>query len=70
MRTRRIIADTLIYILLIVLCIIWLLPIIWIIFQSFGAYDGNAVTGMGKFFPDAGSWTFDNYINLFNNKSY
>lgn len=70
MRTRRIIADTLIYILLIVLCIIWLLPIIWIIFQSFGAYDGNAVTGMGKFFPDAGRWTFDNYINLFSNRVF
>ena len=66
MRTKRIIADTLIYILLAVLCIIWLLPIIWLFLQSFGDYDGAALTGLKKFWPD--KWTFDNYINLFNNR--
>ena len=70
MRTRRIITDTIIYIVLIALCIIWLLPIVWIILQSLGQYDGAAVTGMGQFWPSPDKWTFDNYLNLFNNRVY
>lgn len=68
MRTRRIISDIFIYVLLIILCVIWLLPIVWIIMQSFGNYPGTGLNGLREFVPQ--KWTFDNYVNLFQNKVF
>ncbi|MBP2621727.1 sugar ABC transporter permease [Streptococcus panodentis] len=54
-----------IYILLAVLAFIWLLPILWIFLTSFRGEGANAVP---YFFPK--TYTFDNYVRLFNNSAY
>jgi len=65
LKLRRILSNTIIYLILIVLSVIWLAPILWIILQSFSA-DGVA-TRM-RFYPT--NWTFNNYIYLFSNFSH
>ena len=50
---------TLIYIFLIVLCVIWLIPFIYLIFQAFRGESRAMVTYI---FPK--EWTFDNFIFL------
>ncbi|MDE7082909.1 MAG: ABC transporter permease subunit [Clostridia bacterium] len=51
----------LIYAVLIVISIIWLIPFLLLIIQSF---NGNAGGGYGNsIFPEV--WTFDNYVKLF-----
>lgn len=62
MKARRIIANTIIYIILFALCIIWVMPIVWLILQSFG---GEGIGVRSKLIPD--SFTFDNYKYLFSN---
>ncbi len=62
LKVRRIIANSLIYIFLIVLSIIWLAPIVWIVLQSF---SGHGLGSRAKLIPT--SWTFNNYIYLFSN---
>ena len=37
MKTSRILSNTLIYVILIVMSIIWLAPLVWLVLQSFGA---------------------------------
>lgn len=59
---RRIFGNILIYILLTVLSIIWVAPIVWLILQSFGA---GGVAVRTQIIPK--SFTFDNYLYLFNN---
>ncbi len=49
------------YILLIALCIIWLIPIVWVIATSFRGESTGLITQ--TFFPS--QWTLDNYKNLF-----
>ena len=39
LKTRRIISNTIIYVILIAMSIVWLLPIFWLVLQSFG--DGG-----------------------------
>ncbi len=53
----------LIYVILTVISIIWIFPFFYLIFQSFGKYQSGGI------FPAAGEWTFDNYKNLFVEKS-
>lgn len=53
MKTRRIAGNTAIYVLLAVMSIIWLLPIVWIILQSF---TGEADLSRGKWLPDVWDW--------------
>lgn len=43
-----------------VLAIIWLIPIVWLLCTSFGAYTGMNTS---TFFPE--EWSVSNYINLF-----
>ncbi len=50
---------TLIYIFLIVLCVIWLIPFFYLIFQAFRGESRSMVTYI---FPK--EWTFDNFIFL------
>ena len=64
---KQIFNDTLVYILLITLSIIWLFPIVWIIINSFRA---NSVAGdpyIGSYFPTLWPehWTLENYSELF-----
>lgn len=60
MRKKRIIADTVIYVFLAVLCILWLVPFFWLFMQSFRAEPGQFIE---TFLPK--SYTLDNYIRLF-----
>lgn len=55
--------NTVIYIILIIISIIWLFPFVFLVLQSL---SGDKGLSSGNFFPK--KWTFDNYINLFRNK--
>ena len=57
--------NTLIYAILILLSIIWVTPFIYLFLQSFtNKYDP------GFLIPQPGTWTFENYTNLFTSKVY
>jgi len=60
MRTKNRIGNTLIYILLILMSIVWLFPFVCIILQSFRT-ESTMMTGY--IIPKV--WGFDNYVNLF-----
>lgn len=60
MRTKKIVTDIFVHILLAVLAVIWVLPILWIVLLSFSTQKGSYVT---SFFPKG--YTLDNYIKLF-----
>ncbi|MFT9057163.1 MAG: sugar ABC transporter permease [Ethanoligenens sp.] len=49
------------YVILIVLCIIWMLPIAWVVLISFS----KNVSGIPNYFWPKYGFTFDNYIHLF-----
>ena len=59
-KRQRMITDTVVHIFLAVMCIVWLLPLFYIVAHSFRAEKGQFVSG---FLPQ--SYTFDNYIALF-----
>ena len=66
LKTRRIVSNAIIYTILILMSIVWLLPIFWLVLQSFG--DAGNTTGVGlkqKLIPD--SFSFNNYLYLFSN---
>ena len=60
MKARRIAVDTIIYIFLAVMCVVWLLPFFWVIMQSFRDGIGQYIS---TFLPKA--YTFNNYKALF-----
>ena len=60
MKASNIISNTLIYIVLIVITIVWLTPVVCIVLQSFRTESTNMV---GYVIPQ--KWGFDNYIRLF-----
>ncbi len=66
LKRNRIISNTLIYIGLILISVIWLIPFVLIVFQSLRceSYKGMA----GYIFPEV--WGFDNYVYLFTNTSF
>ena len=59
MKTKNRISNTIIYIVLILMSIIWLIPFFCIVFQSFRC---ESTWMAGYVFPT--KWGFDNYINL------
>ncbi len=59
-KTKRTIANAIVYIILTILSIIWILPLLWIVMTSF---SGEEATFIDHVIPT--SWTFDNYIELF-----
>ena len=61
-KARRTVANTLIYVILTILSIIWILPLVWIVMTSF---SGEEATFIDHVIPT--SWTFDHYIDLFTN---
>ena len=60
MRGRRIAMDVLVYIFLVTICLIWLIPFVYLVLHSFRQGPGQFTE---SFFPKA--YTFDNYIALF-----
>lgn len=62
LKVRRIVSNTIIYILLIAMSIIWLLPIVWLVLQSFGK---GGIELKQQIIPK--SYSFDNYLYLFSN---
>ena len=75
MKAKKIISNTIIYIVLIAMSIIWIVPFFCIVFESFrvgefvydefGAIIGTkpSTSQVGYIIPQV--WGFDNYINLF-----
>lgn len=61
-KARRTVVNTIIYVILTILSIIWILPLVWIVMTSF---SGEEATFIDHVIPT--SWTFDNYIELFTN---
>ena len=62
-RKRRIVGDVLSHALLILLSVIWILPIVWVVLESF---NKNAGPYNETFFPT--EYTLDNYVQLFTDK--
>ena len=60
MKAKRITGDVITYIFLIAMCLVWLLPFIWLVAQSFRDGKGQFIS---TFFPTA--YTFNNYKALF-----
>ncbi len=56
-------SKLLIYIILVIMSIIWLIPFVYLLSQSFASQYVS-----GNFFPE--EWTFQNYINLFTDTIY
>jgi arabinogalactan oligomer/maltooligosaccharide transport system permease protein len=64
-KTRKRAGNALIYAILIALSIIWVVPFIYLFLQSFtNKYDP------GFIIPQEGTWTFENYTNLFTSTVY
>jgi arabinogalactan oligomer/maltooligosaccharide transport system permease protein len=61
MKTKRIIGDIVSHTLLVVMCIIWVLPFVYLVAHSFRGESSGSYSKF--FFPE--QWTLDNYINLF-----
>ena len=55
--------NSVIYIILVIISVVWLLPFFFLVLQSL---RGEAGATTSYFFPK--QWTFDNYIHLFTNK--
>ena len=60
LRSKRIITDTVIYLVLAVMVFIWLFPLVWMIFRAFDQAPGTA---SATIFPTA--YTFVHFRNLF-----
>ncbi len=66
MKARRIAGDIAVYIILTVLAILWVLPIVWLILQSFGNQAGTAAAA--SFYPS--SFWLGNYKGIMTNTRY
>ena len=55
MKAKRITGDVITYIFLSIMCVIWLMPFVWVIAQSFRDGKGQFIS---TFLPTA--WTFNN----------
>ena len=60
LKARRIFGDTVAHIFLIVMSIIWLIPVVWVLAESF---NKNTAPFTTTFFPT--EWTLNNYVLLF-----
>ena len=60
MKAKRITGDVVTYILLAVMCVIWLMPFFWVIMQSFRDGKGQFIS---TFLPQ--KYTINNYVALF-----
>ena len=64
LKTRRIVSNILVYVILSVMVVVWILPILWIVLQSLNVEPGAA--GLSRLFPQ--QWGFDNFKNIFTNQ--
>ncbi|MCC8131565.1 MAG: sugar ABC transporter permease [Oscillospiraceae bacterium] len=64
-RRNRILSNTAIYIILVVMSIVWLIPFVFILLQSFRCENTWMV---GYVIPQ--QWGWDNYVNLFKETSF
>ncbi len=65
LRSKRILSDTVIYIVLSVMVVIWLFPLLWMIMRAF---DTNTGMASATVFPT--KFTMDNFKLLFTDKNY
>ena len=65
LRAKTILGNTIIYVILGLMSVIWLCPFIFIVLQSFNVYETQMV---GYIIPK--QWGFDNYVNLFQTTNY
>lgn len=66
-KTRRVISNTIIYLLLIVFGVVWVFPFFYLIVQSFR----GDTTGLSlHMFATDNNYTFDNYVKLFTDELY
>ncbi len=73
----KITKQVLTYIFLTIISIIWIIPFIYLLSQSFISMEGRAAGidpySFGQFFPTfgpTGNFTFNNYVTLFNDPAY
>ena len=59
-KTRRVLANTIIYIILAIMCLIWISPFVYLLLHSFRA---EGLVTVDYLVPQ--QYTFDNYIKLF-----
>ena len=64
LRTANTVSNVLIYILLVVICIVWLIPFIFILLQSFRV---ESTCQVGYVIPH--TWGLKNYVNLLYSES-
>ena len=64
MKTRRIAADAVVYLILSVMAVLWISPILWLVLQSFSG-DAN-MTSASLFLPN--SWSTDPWMMLATNQ--
>ncbi|MCR5348323.1 MAG: ABC transporter permease subunit [Bacilli bacterium] len=63
-RTTRIVTNVIVYVILVIMCIIWVAPIIWVILQSFTGQLGTA--DQKNFVP--ATFSLKNYYSIFTNR--
>ena len=61
---KRTAANVIVYFILGVMSVVWLIPIVWLVLQSFNTRKGISA----QFFPEG--FTFNNYVNLFTDTQY
>lgn len=59
-KTRRIVGNSIIYVILVVISILWIFPFVYLVLTSF---KGESAAISNTLFPSV--WTFDNYLALF-----
>ncbi len=65
LKASNMISNTIIYVVLVVLCVIWLVPFVCIVLQSFRCESTHMV---GYVVPK--QWGFDNYVRLFTSTNF
>ena len=63
-KTGRIVSNTLTHIFLAVMCLVWIIPFVWLVMQSFRHGPGQFIA---TFFPT--QYSLDNYIKLLTDKT-
>lgn len=65
LRSKRIMSDTVIYIILVLMVFIWLFPLVWMLLRAF---DANMSNFSATIFPE--EFTMENFKNLFTGSDY
>ncbi|MDE6401325.1 MAG: ABC transporter permease subunit, partial [Clostridiales bacterium] len=65
LRSKRIVTDSIIYLILAIMVVIWLFPLVWMILRAFDTNTSNIVTSI---FPK--EFTLDNFKILFSGADY